>query len=360
MSTKKNINLWFHLKGILTVTLIGASISIFFTGFSSLSWRLIYLTAIYSFLIGSTLWTGNVSVNPALDRIFRKKPLSPGKKLTYSMILMAVVSALIIIFANWFFYRVIMGYDFWAYAAGGGAKLTMIIEMVVVIIIALALYTQEFFKSWREAVTNEEALKREKLALQYEALKNQVNPHFLFNSLNTLSGLIEKDAEKATRFVKQLADIYRYVLEHKDRELVSLDTEMKFIETYVSLMKIRFGENLIFNAEISEGSRLNIIPLSIQMLVENAIKHNIISSENPLTITISRQEDSHLIVKNNLQKKSSVLSGDSGEWEKHGLANIKSRYEYLSQGSFAVNGATEEPFPEEIDGYFVVNIPFIK
>ena len=105
---------------------------------------------------------------------------------------------------------------------------------------------------------------------------------------------------------------------------------------------------------------LKIIPLSIQMLVENAIKHNIISAEFPLTISISIQNDSHLIVSNNLQRKSSVLSGDRGEWEKHGLANIKSRYEYLSQGSFTVNGATDEPFPQEIDGYFVVNVPLIK
>jgi len=360
MTTKKKINLWFHIKGILIVTLIGASISIIFTGFSSLSWRLIHLTTIYSFLIGGSLWIGNVSINPALDRIFRKRPLTPGKKLTYSMILMALVSTSLIIFVNWFFYEIIMGYDFLAYIEEGGALFTMIIEMIVVIIVALSLFTQEFFNSWRAAVTNEEALKREKLALEYEALKNQVNPHFLFNSLNTLSGLIEKDAEKATHFVKQLADIYRYVLEHKDREIISLDTEMKFIETYVSMMKIRFGENLILKTDISEGSKLKIIPLSIQMLVENAIKHNIISAELPLTITISIKENSHLIVSNNLQRKSSVLRGDSGEWEKHGLANIKSRYEYLSQGSFTVYGATDEPFPLEIDGSFVVNVPLIK
>jgi LytS/YehU family sensor histidine kinase len=230
--------------------------------------------------------------------------------------------------------------------------------MVVVIIIALVLYIQEFFISWRESVKNEESLEREKLALQYEALKNQVNPHFLFNSLNTLTGLIGKDAERAQLFVKQLSDIYRYILEQKDRELVPLETELNFVDNYISLMKIRFGKNLKVEKNIPSGKSYRIIPLSLQMLVENAIKHNIISREKPLNIIMELNKEC-LQVKNNLQRKSSILHEEVEAWEKHGLANLKSRYAYLSKGQLMVNGSVDEPFADELEGHFVVLIPLI-
>ncbi len=314
---------------------------------------------LYSLMIGATLWIGNYSIDPFLERIFRKKPLNPGQKLVFSLIAMFLVSSFNIWFVNWFWVVVLWGADYTKFLNGSGSFI-MGIEITVVLIIALVLYTNEYYNSWRDAVKSEEALKREKLALQYESLKNQVNPHFLFNSLNTLSGLIGKDDARATRFVKQLSDIYRYVLEHKDRDLVSLDAEMKFVENYINLMKIRFGDNLIVKIDLKEHSEYKIIPLSVQMLVENSIKHNIISKEKPLTIIIAMDEDAFLVVSNNLQKKSSILQGDSGEWEKHGLKNIKSQYEYLSKRSFIVNGSLSEPFPEELDGDFVVKVPLMN
>ncbi len=359
MSAKKKFCIWIHVKGIIIVTLIGTGISLTFSNFDDFRWEKLLINMFYCFLIGSALWIGNYSINPALDRIFSKRPLNPGRKLVFSLLAMLLVSSVNILFVNWLWVVVIWGSDFAKFVDGSGTWI-MITEIIVVVIIALVLYTNEFFHSWRDAVKSEEALKRDKLSLQYESLKNQVNPHFLFNSLNTLSGLIGKDEKKATRFVKQLSDIYRYVLEHKDRELVPLDTEMKFVENYISLMKIRFGNNLIVTSDIKETSKYKIIPLSIQMLVENAIKHNIVSKELPLTISFSMEDEGELTVKNNLQKKSSILQGDSGEWEKHGLLNIKSRYEYLSKGVFKVNGVSTLPFPDGLDGYFIVNVPLIR
>ena len=360
MAEDNKFCIWKHVTGILIVTLIGTSISLLFSGSSSITWNHIYYSVLYSLFIGSTLWMGNFSISPALDRIFKKNPLSPGGKLIYSLLIMMLVSGSIILFVNWCWFGFIQGIDFWKFVARGSGLSIMIIEIVVVVIIALIMYTKEFFFSWRDAVTSEESLKREKLALQYESLKNQVNPHFLFNSLNTLSGLIDKDAGKATRFVRQLSDIYRYVLEQKDRELVSLETEMQFVNNYISLMKIRFGENLVVNIDTQDDNNLKVIPLSVQMLVENAIKHNIISMDKPLIINIKTEESAYLTVENNLQKKSSILQEDSGEWEKHGLMNIKSRYEYLSHNKFEVNGSISEPFPEEYMGSFVVKVPLIK
>ncbi len=330
-----------------------------FSGFS-VSWRQVYYTLLYSFMLGAALWVGNVSINPALDRIFRNSPLSPGNKLALSLVQMVIISASVIIGVNWLFYGAIVGVDFWEYVSKGGAVLSMAIAMGVVVIITLVLYTQEFFRSWREVVTNEEALKREKLALEYEALKNQVNPHFLFNSLNSLSNLIGKDDDKAGLFVKKLSNIYRYVLEQKDRETVPLATEITFLENYVDLMRIRFGENLRVNIELPEAEGVSLIPMSLQMLVENAIKHNIVSAENPLTINISMRGQDHLEVSNNLQRRSSILSDEHNGWEKHGLRNISSRYVYLTGGVFEVNGAGREPYPDELNGKFVVNIPLIR
>lgn len=349
-----------HVKGIMAVTLIGTLLSIIFSGFSNLSTRYILYSLFYSFLIGASLWTGNVMTDPMLERIFRKRPLPPGKKLIYSLVAMLIVSSGIILAVNFIWVEWLMGGDFGHYVRAGSGKMIMSIELFVVIIIALVLYTNEFFHSWRDAVKNEEALKREKLALEYEALKNQVNPHFLFNSLNTLSGLIPKDSEGATRFVKQLSDIYRYVLEHKDRELVPLETEMKFVEDYISLMRIRFGDNLHVETDVGDGLTYRAIPLSIQMLVENAIKHNIISSDRPLKISIFTEPGGRLVVKNNLQRKSSILRGESGGWENHGLRNIKSRYEYLSRGTFEINGSSGDAYPPELGGEFTVRVPLIK
>ena len=348
-----------HVKGVIVVTFIGTAISLLLSSSDHLSWRSLYINLFYCFLIGASLWFGNFSINPSLEKIFRNKPLNPGRKLIISLLSMFLLSASLILLVNWFWIVVIWGSEFQAFIDGSGRSI-MIIEMIVVIIIALVLYTNEFFSSWREAVKNEESLKREKLALQYEALKNQVNPHFLFNSLNTLSGLIGKDDAKATLFVKQLSDIYRYVLEHKDREVVRIDTEMKFVENYINLMKIRFGDNLIVNTNIPKICSAKVIPLSIQMLVENAIKHNIVSAEKPLTINITKEGDDKLRISNNIQKKSTILRDDSADWENHGLKNIKSRYEYLSEGAFEVNGSTEDAFPESLEGNFIVIVPLIS
>ena len=346
-----------HLRGIIAVTLIGTAISLLMTPFEHLGMRQIGINMLYCFIIGASLWFGNFSVNPLLEAIFGKNKLSPGWKLVLSLGGMILISSAVIFLVNWFWVVILWGGEFSNYIKYSG-RLIMIIELVAVVIIALVLYINEFFHSWRESVKNEESLEREKLALQYEALKNQVNPHFLFNSLNTLSGLIGKDTKRAQLFVKQLSDIYRYILEQKDRELVPLETEMIFVENYISLMKIRFGENLQVEKHIPAGKTYRIIPLSVQMLVENAIKHNIISKEMPLSISMLIR-DGQLEVKNNLQPKSSIMHEVTGEWEKQGLANLKSRYAYLSDEQFLVNGSKEEPFPDELEGHFVVHVPLI-
>jgi sensor histidine kinase YesM len=191
-----------------------------------------------------------------------------------------------------------------------------------------------------------ERLKKESLISQFESLKNQINPHFLFNSLNVLTELITQKPEYAIVFIKELADVYRYVLENKNKEVVELETELSFVKAFSYLLNIRYPENLKINIGIDNHiNGILIPPLTLQMLIENSIKHNIISSQQPLLIEINMEED-YLVVKNNIQRKkiSGIPSGI-------GLKNIESRYNFLTDKKIHVSDNGK---------YFIVKIPILK
>jgi sensor histidine kinase YesM len=222
------------------------------------------------------------------------------------------------------------------------ALMTLVLDLIVIYL----YYSNYITNNWTKAIEKNEELKRENLQAKYEALKNQVNPHFLFNNLNTLSGMVEQKSELATDFIKKLADIYRYVLDQNDKEVVSINDELKFVEDYIFLSKMRFGNGLIFNSHLTKDQNLRVAPLGLQMLVENAIKHNIISDDMPLKIEMEI-EDGFVIVRNNLQKKKAINSGK----EPLGLENLIKRYAYLSDASVEVI---------ESDGKFIVKLPIIE
>jgi LytS/YehU family sensor histidine kinase len=199
----------------------------------------------------------------------------------------------------------------------------LVIQLIVTIVITSIFYAKSFFQSWREAAVNEERFKKESIHYQYKALKNQVNPHFLFNSLNSLTHLVYENQEQAVKFIKQLSEVYRYVLEHKDNELVTLKEELEFVKKYIFLQQIRHDKNLVVNFDINENPAGEVVPMSIQTLVENAIKHNEISEEKPLTIQIL-QENGYVIVRNNLQRIKVIPNSDG-----IGLSTLKQQYERL-------------------------------
>jgi LytS/YehU family sensor histidine kinase len=170
-----------------------------------------------------------------------------------------------------------------------------------------------------------EQLKRENIQSQFEALKNQLDPHFLFNSMNTVYSLIDTHPDKAKEFITKFSKIYRHVLNVKGKVVVPLKDEIEFLNAYIFLQKIRHEGNLDISINI-DAQKLNhyIPPLSLQMLVENAIKHNIVSEKHPLKITIFNTNTS-LIVKNNLQTKDLI-----SESTKIGLNNLSERYKHIS------------------------------
>lgn len=217
-----------------------------------------------------------------------------------------------------------------------------IVALVSVIYESVFLYDR-----WKKTIVEAEQLKRENIQSQLEGLKSQVNPHFLFNSLNTLAYIIPENAERAVQFVHKLSKVYRYILEIRDRQLISLAEELEFLQSFKFLVLERFGENLHIEVDIPEKLRpLQIVPLSLQMLLENAIKHNVISAEKPLTIKVSHVDDRFLTVFNNLQPK--MLETPS---TKVGLQNIKNRYAFFSSSEVMV---------ESTDTYFKVSLPLLK
>ena len=193
-------------------------------------------------------------------------------------------------------------------------------SLVIMLYEAISFYTQ-----LQRTVAEKAQLERQNIESQLEGLRNQVNPHFLFNSLNTLIYLIPEDSDKAVGFVQKLSKVYRYILESRDAKIIPLAEELEFLKAYIFLLKERFGENLqVIIKDLDKKSNAAIVPLSLQMLFENSIKHNVISTDKPLTIEVFA-ENGHLVVRNNLQRKNQVMDSTGV-----GLQNIKDRYRMLT------------------------------
>ncbi len=211
-------------------------------------------------------------------------------------------------------------------------KITLLFTTLIVLLYE-AIY---FFGQWKSALLETERFKKETVQAQLDSLRNQVNPHFLFNSLNTLVAIIPENPDTAVDFVQKLSSVYRYLLSVKERELVPLATELDFIQSYLFLLKVRFEENLQVKILIPQEAQERLLPpISLQLLIENAIKHNVISREKPLHITLTATQET-LTVHNNLQPKQ--------QWEEStgvGLENIKARYSILSELTIQVSKTGE-------------------
>lgn len=220
-----------------------------------------------------------------------------------------------------------------------------IVSSIITFFVTLTIHAVYFYKAYNENKVKEQKIIAGTANAKFESLKNQIDPHFLFNSLNVLSSLIEENPENAQRFTTSLSKIYRYVLEQKDKELVSVAEELAFAKTYMNLLKMRFENSISFQLPTDfENTEARVVPLSLQLLLENTIKHNVVSENKPLQITIFIQ-DNYLVVQNNLQKKE-VLQDRQGV----GLQNIVSRYALLSKRKVLV---------EQTETHFKVLIPIL-
>lgn len=236
---------------------------------------------------------------------------------------------------------------FWGRNYGLGDYLYSLITTLGFVLVLSGVYESLFYYvRWRQSTREAEALKEANIQSQLESLKNQVSPHFLFNSLNTLSSLIAENPEEAVRFVNQLSRVYRYLLQSNQHRLTTVQDEIDFLKAYFFLLKTRFGEGLEMEIGIQEQHlRLLIPPLTLQILVENAVKHNVVSVSRPLLISLTSDAEGKIYVRNNLQKKTlNVISSGMG------LANITAKYRLLNIPGLFVN---------ELPDSFEVQIPLI-
>ncbi|UII75433.1 2TM domain-containing protein [Flagellimonas sp. HMM57] len=217
--------------------------------------------------------------------------------------------------------------------------------LIIAICISAILHAFHFYKALQDTRVKKQRIIAGTASARFDALKNQLDPHFLFNSLNVLTSLIEEDPHQAQKFTTSLSKVYRYVLEQKNKDLVTVDEELNFARTYVRLLKMRFEDSIVFNIpDTSSVPDAKIVPLSLQLLLENAVKHNVVTSSKPLHITV-KEEGGMLMVTNNLQEKQ-VVKKSSGV----GLQNIQQRYEILTDRQVHIEKTTSD---------FSVSIPML-
>ena len=278
---------------------------------------------LYSFIVSVSVFTVNFKFFNWLQRKFPwdKKPV---QRITSELLLTNFNAAIIVSICALIFSLLFNHF--------GNQKLSIVLFYNIIIGIIINTFAVSilegyyYFKQWKISLVQTEQLKRENIQSQFEALKNQIDPHFLFNSMNTVYSLIDTHPDKAKEFITKFSKIYRHVLDVKEKVVVQLKDEIEFLNSYIFLQKIRHKGNLEISINI-DAQKLNnyIPPLSLQMLVENAIKHNIVSDKKPLKINIFNNNNC-LIVKNNIQLKDSTI-----ESTKIGLNNLTERYKHISE-----------------------------
>jgi len=327
------------LAGMLLLSLIitlvyfdayGEGFGAFMTGFA------------WAMAICVTQWLGNSYIYGLLDKKFSWQE-HLVKRAVFGSLAIIVYSASAYLVVQFIMFRLI--YGTLPENPLSWILRTSYIAVLISFAISLIFVAVAFFKYWKESLLEAERFRAEMLMYKYESLQNQINPHFLFNSFNVLSDLVYEDQNKAVDFIKQLSQLFRYVLDSRDRELVPIKEELEFLETYSFLLHTRFEKKLVIRQEFEPAEGEMIVPMTLQLLIENCVKHNEISASKPLTVRILRQGD-YLKVENNLQSIPAGLNS-----KKTGLSNIMQQFKYFT---------TREIIITETDRTFSVEVPVIQ
>lgn len=328
------ISLAIFLALLLVRIITGGSIQIN----EGLAWNF-FITMLY----GYSLYYANAFVFIQLDIIFKDNRYDK-KRLLLGFILSFVVSIFTIFLLRIVEDVLIEKVPIQEFLLKEKAS-NYLVSIIITIIVTLGIHVFYFYKAYQEGKIKEQKIIAGTASAKFESLKNQIDPHFLFNSLNVLSSLIEENPENAQKFTTSLSKIYRYVLEQKDKELVTVAEELAFAKTYMNLLKMRFEDSISYEVPLDfNDEEAKVVPLSLQLLLENTIKHNIVSEKKPLHIKISINNN-ELIVENNKQKKE-VLQDRRGV----GLQNIVNRYAILTKRNVTV---------EDTEKYFRISLPIL-
>ena len=293
-------------------------------------------------VLGLLIW-GNLWIHQKLDQKFPWATI-PLRRLLIQFLVSGIYSLACINLCYYFLKTLFIGFP-----PDGEQMLVLniygLLFFIPVMSINFGIY---FMQRWKKAVLKTEKLQAENLKSRLESLKTHIDPHFLFNNLNVLSSLIDKDTSDAHRFLDKFADVYRYVLQHRDEELVELDTELAFIASYIYLFQQRLNRQLKITIDYKPlGKAYFLPPLSVQMLVENAIKHNIATASTPLKIDIYLEGETHVVVQNSFQPKAPEVSS----LPKTGLDNIQKRFAYFSHEKVQII---------QTDKFFTVKLPLLE
>lgn len=347
----------FSFKAIIQAILASVVVCIYFVVVAKLDHKAIPLLSIIlhpnmvrGLLYGFILFLGN---NYLSKWATKKYPANKdfGKKMVFIYTGSIILTILVVFIVNAFFSDLFVvnsskSFSKRFYDFVSQQHIVYYFQIAVTsLFISMIFFGFYFYKKFKDYQIQETQQEKQQITAQFESLKNQLDPHFLFNSLNVLNGLIEEDPKKASLFTTDLSRIYRYVLEHKDKSLVSLQEELTFSKAYLNLLSLRFEAGIQIGLHFHEDEISGcILPLSLQLLIENVVKHNIISLKTPLMLKIYRKND-YLYVENNLQKKK-VLNSNAGI----GLKNIQERYALLSDRPVYI---------QESDDTFSVGLPII-
>ena len=328
-------------KVLIGLTIITCLIQYIF--FSNTTWADIKQWIVINSCFNYPFYFANTYLNKYLDKVMpweaniRRRTIL-GITLTFLVNLFVIYCVITILSI-----LVFDGPADYAFTANGQSM--VLTTLVIVTSLILLFHSIGFFKEVQAEKLLNEQLRKEKVSAELDALKAQIDPHFLFNSFNVLSGLIDEDTSQAQKFLKRLSKIYRHILVNKEENFVSLSEELSFAKEFISLQQVRFEEGIFLNVDVvGEKLQKKVPALSLQLLMENATKHNGFSKENPLRIEVTAH-NGHLIVSNNRQERKQLVEGNG-----MGLENIRRRYQLIGNEGFAI---------EESEQQFTVKMPLI-
>ncbi len=330
---------WLTLVAMLVLALL---ITLFIFDSKGEGFKIFMISYAWAVAICVTQWMGNSYIYGLLDKRYSWQD-HLKKRAIYGSLALIGYSAFAYVVVQMIMFKLVYGAlpenpVYWTLR-------TSYIAVLISFTVSLIFLAVAFFQYWKKSLLEAERFKAEMLQYKYEALQNQINPHFLFNSFNVLSDLVYEDQNKAIAFIRQLSQLFRYVLDSRDRELVPIQEELEFIEAFSCLLQTRFEDKLIIRQEFEAREDEMIVPMTLQLLIENCVKHNEISASQPLTVQIMRTGD-YLKVENNLQLKSAGLDS-----KKTGLSNIRQQFKFFTDKEIVLT---------ETDHSFSVEVPVIK
>lgn len=333
---------WIILYTMMPVVALGINFILFgkrfFSDRDTFIWGSLAASVIAFLTWAVHTWT-LIFVRKKLDKLYKKQ-----LQVVYTFVILMLLTMTIVVSVCWIYHTT----HFLGFVLDTKTFLILLSFGLVMNIIATSFNEGAFISDdINKASLETERLKREALQRELDNLKSQVNPHFLFNSLNSLSSLISEDPTQAEEYVNEMSKVYRYFLQVNNVKLVTLEEELKFIQAYYNLLKTRYGKGISLNIHIDlVVVKYMIPPMTLQLLLENAVKHNKVLKDAPLAITISLNENSWLQVENNLQPKPANLHSNG-----IGLQNISDKYKLMDCDDIII---------EKANSFFRVSVPLIK